>query len=71
MKFYDNYLKWNKWINKFSTEKETIGTKNLIVHSNIPYSYTMVKYFKTTDIYIKFISINIGINIHILCIIKI
>ena len=46
-KYLSNYLKWNKWINTFSTEKETVRTKNLIVHSNIPHSYTMVKEFKT------------------------
>lgn len=46
-KYLNNYLKWNKWINTFSAEKETVRTKNLIVHSNIPCSYTKVKYFKT------------------------
>lgn len=54
-KYLNNYLKWNKWINTFSTEKETVRIKNLIVHSNIPHSYTMVKDFKTTDIYINLI----------------
>lgn len=32
-KYLDNYLKWNKWINTFSTEKETVRTKNLISHT--------------------------------------
>ena len=45
-KYLSNYLKWNKWINTFSTEKETVRTKNLIVHSNIPHNYTMIKDFK-------------------------
>ncbi len=45
-KYLNNYLKWNKWINTFSTDKETVKTKNFIVHSNIPHSYTMVKDFK-------------------------
>ena len=45
-KYLSNYLKWNKWINTFSTEKETVKTKNLIVHSNIPHNYTMIKDFK-------------------------
>ena len=45
-KYLENYLKWHKWINTFSTEKETIRNKNLIVHSNIAHSYTMVKEFK-------------------------
>ncbi|KGM93443.1 transposase, partial [Clostridium botulinum C/D str. DC5] len=34
------------WINTFSSEKETIRTKKLIIHSNIPHSYTMIKDFK-------------------------
>lgn len=45
-KYLSNYLKWHKWINTFITEKETIRTKNLIVHRNIPHSYTMIKGFK-------------------------
>lgn len=39
-------IKWNKWINTFSTEKETVRIKNFIVHNNIPHSYTMIKEFK-------------------------
>lgn len=46
-KYLSNYLKWHKWMDTFSSEKESIKTKNLIVHSNIPNSYTMVKEFKT------------------------
>ena len=46
-KYLENYLKWFKWISAFNTEKETIRTKNLIVHSNIAHNYTMVKEFKT------------------------
>lgn len=43
----ENYLKWHKWINTFSAEKDIVRIKNLIVHSNIAHSYTMVKEFKT------------------------
>lgn len=46
-KYLSNYLRCNKWINTFSTEKETVRTKNLIVHSNIPNSYIMIKDFKS------------------------
>lgn len=46
-KYLSNYMKWHKWINSFSTEKDIVRTKNLIVHSNIAHSYTMVKEFKT------------------------
>jgi len=46
-KYLSNYLKLHKWISTFNTEKETVRTKNLIVHSSIVHSYTMVKDFKT------------------------
>lgn len=45
-KYLSNYLKWHKWINTFSIEKDIVRTKNLIVHSNIAHSYTMVKDLK-------------------------
>ncbi|MDB1956416.1 IS1595 family transposase [Clostridium tertium] len=48
-KYLSNYLKWHKWMDTFSSEKESIRTKNLILHSNIPHSYTMVKEFKTRE----------------------
>jgi len=28
-KYLNTYLKWHKWINTFSGEKETVGTKKL------------------------------------------
>lgn len=49
-KYLSNYMKWHKWINTFSSEKETFRIKNLIVNSNIPHSYTMVKYFKNRQL---------------------
>ena len=33
-KYLNNYMKWHKWINTFSSEKESIRVKNFIVHSN-------------------------------------
>lgn len=39
-------MKWYKWLGTFSSEKETIRTKNLLVHSNIPHKCTKVKEFK-------------------------
>lgn len=45
-KYLNNYMKWHKWMNTFSSEKEVIRNKNLIVHSNIANKYTMVKEFK-------------------------
>ena len=46
-KYLENYLKWHKLINTFSTEKDIVRTKKLIVHGNIVHSYTMVKEFKS------------------------
>lgn len=48
-KYLDSYLKWHKWMNIFTTEKEVVRIKNLIVHSNIAHSYTMVKEFKPRE----------------------
>lgn len=45
-KYLANYLKWFQWLDTFNTEKEVIRTKNLIVQSNVPYNYTMIKDFK-------------------------
>lgn len=45
-KYLSNYMKWHKWINTFSSEKESIRVKNFIVHSNISHSYTKIKEFK-------------------------
>lgn len=51
-KYLSNYLKWNKCINTFNTEKETVRTKNLIVHSNIIHSYTMKKNLRSESQYL-------------------
>lgn len=45
-KYLSNYMKWHKWINTFSSEKESIRVKNFIVHSNISHNYTKIKEFK-------------------------
>lgn len=45
-KYISNYLYWFKWLQTFSTEKESVRTKNFIVQSNISYSYTKVTDFK-------------------------
>ena len=46
-KYLSNYMKWFKWLQTFSTEKETIRTKNFIVQSNVPYSYSKISDFKS------------------------
>lgn len=45
-KYLSNYLKWFKWQETFSSEKDTIKTKNFIVQSNVPYNYTKIVDFK-------------------------
>ncbi|GIM30674.1 hypothetical protein CPJCM30710_33400 [Clostridium polyendosporum] len=45
-KYISNYMYWFKRLQLFSAEKETIRTKNFIVQSNIPYSYTKITEFK-------------------------
>lgn len=45
-KYISNYLKWFKWLDTFSTDKDIVKAKNFIVQSNIPYNYTMIKEFK-------------------------
>ena len=45
-KYLGNYMKWFKWIDTFSAEKESIQIKSFMLHSHIPYSYTKIKEFK-------------------------
>lgn len=41
-KYLSNYMKWFKWLETYSIEKETIRIKNFIVQSNVPYNYTQI-----------------------------
>ena len=45
-KYLENYMKWFKWIDTFSSEKESIQIKSFMLHSHIPYNYTKIKEFK-------------------------
>lgn len=45
-KYIANYMKWFKWQETFSSEKDTIKTKNFIVQSNVTYNYTKISDFK-------------------------
>ena len=45
-KYLGNYMKWFKWIDTFSSEKESIQIKSFMLHSHIPYNYTKIKEFK-------------------------
>jgi hypothetical protein len=45
-KYISNYMYWFKCLQMFNTEKETIRTKNFVVQSNIPYTYTKLTDFK-------------------------
>ena len=41
-KFLSNYMNWYKWLQSFNDEKETIRTKNLLVHSVVPFVDTRI-----------------------------
>ena len=45
-KYLNNYMKWHKWKNIFSSEKEAVKIKDFIVHSNISRKYIKTKDFK-------------------------
>lgn len=36
-KFLSNYMAWYKWLESFNDDKEIIRTKNMLVHSIIPF----------------------------------
>lgn len=48
-KYYNNYIKWFKWLQLFDTDKGIIKDKNLIVQSNVAHSYTKVKDLKNGE----------------------
>ena len=48
-KYLSNYIKWHKWVNIFSSEKESIQIKNFMIHSNISHRYTKIKEFKNIE----------------------
>ncbi len=41
-KFLSNYMAWHKWLQNFNDEKEIIRTKNLIIHSVVPFVDTRI-----------------------------
>ncbi|WP_404988894.1 IS1595 family transposase [Clostridium culturomicium] len=41
-KFLSNYMAWFKWLQSFSDEKELIRTKNMIIHSVVPFVDTRI-----------------------------
>ena len=36
-KFLSNYMAWYKWLESFNDDKEIIRTKNMLIHSVIPF----------------------------------
>lgn len=60
-KYLANYMYWFKWLQFFDTEKDTIKSKHLLVHSHTSHSETKLKDFKVrTPIYVQF---KLGITI--------
>ena len=45
-KFLPNYMSWYKWLQSFSSDKEVIKTKNMLIHSVIPFVDTKIKGYK-------------------------
>ena len=45
-KFLPNYMSWYKWLQSFSRDKEVIKTKNMLIHSVIPFVDTKIKGYK-------------------------
>lgn len=52
-KFLSNYMAWFKWLESFNDEKDIIRTKNMLIHSVIPFVDTTINGYK--DRKIKFI----------------
>lgn len=42
-KFLPNYMSWYKWLQSFSNDKEVIKSKNMLIHSIIPFVDTKIK----------------------------
>lgn len=62
-KYLNNYMKWHKWINIFSSEKEAVRIKDFIVHSNISRKYIKTNDFKISSRYLC----NIFIFMELIC----
>ena len=45
-KFLSNYMAWYKWLEIFNDDKEIIRTKNIPIHSVIPFVDTKIKEYK-------------------------
>lgn len=45
-KFLSNYMAWHKWLESFNDDKEIIRTKNMLMHSVIPFVDTRIKAYK-------------------------
>lgn len=39
-------MSWYKWLQSFSTDKEVIRTKNMLIHSIIPFVDTKIDGYK-------------------------
>lgn len=46
IKFLSNYMAWYKWLESFNDDKEIIRTKNMLIHSVIPFVATRIQAYK-------------------------
>lgn len=49
-KFLQNYMSWYKWLRSFSNDKEIIKSKNMLIHSIVPFVDTTIKNYKERKI---------------------
>lgn len=49
-KYLPNYLHWYKWVASFSTEKDAIRTKHMLIHSATPFVDTKIQNFQRRGI---------------------
>lgn len=45
-KFLSNYMAQYKWLESFNNDKEIIRTKNMLIHSVIPFVDTLIQEYK-------------------------
>ena len=45
-KFLPNYMSWYKWLQSFNNDKEVIKSKNMLIHSILPFIDTKIKGYR-------------------------
>jgi len=45
-KYLANYIHWFRWLQNYKTDKETVKTKNIIIHSTTKFLDFMIKHYR-------------------------